>query len=517
MVQFSARFACLTLFTFGTAAVGCGDPAPDDVLVTLAPEIISSIDGSTTVRMVVVGERTPLAAQAVRVSVDYIDRNGDVHVVDPVEGITDTRGAFDAVIEGLTWEGTGAVTAEVVGLDVASIATFAVIDRTPPLVEILPPTADLHVGPGFPVDVEIRVQDEIGVSEVFFEAAGEAERQRTTFVASGSTDSTVRFRVDIPDGALSGPTITLYAMAADMSGNLAAAEPVVLIVDPAVAVATPPGLDGVLLTDGQQNLEDPRALAVSPRDGKIYVADNTGNAPCNGACIRQVDPASGAIAAGAVFVGVGTMEGIAFDASGDNLYYSDRQNRLGRLTWSVANNRYEGSVLCNNLGAQEPQDPFHLVHDATLGVLVVDDNNSRLLREAGCTGASPTDVSDSAFDQPRGVALGASGQIFVSDEGRDVVYRVDRVDGGVTRFEDRDLDQPVGIDWLAGGTSSYANSLMIAERGDRTVSSSSGDGTRATAYLRNEPIDVAVAGGTMYVLTRPSAGAEGRIFAVTGF
>lgn len=521
MTPSRARFAYLSVsllgLGIGLCLGACSDPAPDEVLVELAPEVISSIDGTTTVQMMVVGERVPLAEQPVRISVTYTDRNGEDHAIEAIDGVTDTRGAFEAVVSGLTWEGTGVVTAEVVGLDVASAATFSVLDRTPPTVEILPPTTDLRVGPGLPVEVEVRVQDEIGVSEVFFEAAGEAERQRTTFVASGSKDSTVQFRFDVPQDAFAGPTITLYAMAADMSGNLAAAASVTLTVDPAVAIATPPGLEGDLLTDGGAGLEDPRALAVSPRDGAIYVADNTGNAPCNGGCIRRVDPTTGDLSAGAVVVANGTMEGVAFDASGDNLYYSDRQNRIGRLTWSVANNRYEGAVTCNDLAQQEPQDPFHLVHDPDLGVLVADDNNQRLVRLADCTGQQPTDASDSAFDSPRGVALGGAGEIFVSDDNRNDVYQVDRDTGDVTLFEDRDLDEPWGMEWLAGGTSPYADSLMIAERGDRTVSSSRGNGTRATAYLLDEPIDVAIAGTTMYVLTRPSNGADGRIFVVTGF
>ncbi|MCA9676321.1 MAG: hypothetical protein H6708_10175 [Kofleriaceae bacterium] len=506
---------------------GCGDPAPDGVLVELSPDLISSIDGTTTVRAMVIEERTPLENQPVRVSVAYTDRNGVEHAVDPVDGTTDVRGAFEATIEGLTWEGTGTVTAEVLdasgqpvaidGVGVAGAATFAVIDRTPPQVEILPPTTDLHVGPGLPIDVQVRVQDEIGVAEIFFEADGEASRQRSTVVASGSTDATVTFRVDVPNDANPGPTITLYALASDLSGNQAAAEPVVLIVDPAIAIATPPGLDGALITDGtQQALDDPRAIAVSPMDGKIYVADNSGGA-CNGACIRQIDPADGSVSATVVMVGQGDLEGVAFDQTGANLYYSDRQDRLGRMAWNAGTMRYENATICNNVSAQNPQSPYHLVVDPTLGVVVADDDRQRLLQLPDCTQAQPTSLSNQGLDSPRGVARGAAGEFYVSDDNRDTVYKVDRTTGAVTSFEDRNLNQPYGLEWLAGGTSEFADSLMIAERGDRLVVSSRGDGTRAVAYLRNNPVDVAIAGGTMYILTRPSANNRGRVFAVTGF
>jgi hypothetical protein len=134
-----------------------------------------------------------------------------------------------------------------------------------------------------------------------------------------------------------------------------------------------------------------------------------------------------------------------------------------------------------------------------------------------CTGTDPTDFTPQAFDQPRGVALGGGGEMYVSDFNDGVVYVVDRADGSVDRFEDDNLDEPYGLDWLAGGSSAYADTLMVAVRGDRIVVSTAGNGTRPTAYLRNDPIDVAIAGGTMYVLTRPSAGDFGRIFAVTGF
>ena len=517
-------FVCPTRTFVITAALAaalaaCGDSVANGVLVQLSPEVISSIDGTTTVEMMVVEDSTPLADQPVRISVSYTDRNGVTHDIQGVEGVTDARGAFSATLSGLAWEGTGTVTAEVVDVpDVSATATFAVLDRTPPVIEILPPTDDLRVGPGLPLEVEVRVQDEIGVSEVWFEAAGEADRTRSTVIASGSTDSTVQFRLDVPGDALAGPTITLYAMAGDLSGNLAAAEPVILTVDPAIAIATPPALEGDLLVDGTtQFLEDPRALAVSPMDGMIYVADNTGNAPCNGACIRQVDPSDGSVAAGVVMTGVGTLEGVAFDAAGDNLYFTDRQNRVGRLAWNATTMAYESAVSCNVPANQEPQDPFHLVHDDALGLLIVDDNSQRLARLAACSGNDPTDFSEQAFDQPRGIALGGGGEIYVSDLNDDVVYVVDRGDGSVDRFEDGDLDEPLGLDWLAGGSSAYADTLMIAVRGDRIVASSAGNGTRPTAYLRDRPIDVAIASGTMYVLTEPSGLDHGRIFVVTGF
>jgi DNA-binding beta-propeller fold protein YncE len=508
-------------------SVGCADPTANAVLIEVAPSIVSSLDGTATAQIMVVADQTPMADESVRVSVAYEDRNGVVHEVPAVTGTTNDRGAFDARLEGLTWEGTGTVTAEVMdgdavamagGAPIAASATFSVLDRTPPTVTILPPTSDLHVGQGLPLIVEVHVQDEIGISEVFLEAAGELERLRSTVVASGSGDSTLAFRLDIPNNALPGPTITLYALAADLSGNLSAAEPVVLTVDPAVALATAAGLSGALVSDGtNQFLDDPRALAVSPKDGMIYVADNSGNSPCNGACIRRVDPATGTVQGGALHVGAGTMEGVAFDAAGDNLYFTDRQDRLGRMSWDSVNSVYQNAVFCNDPNAQDPRDPYHLVHDGSLGVLFADAQDQRLRQELACTGQAPADFSQQSFDEPRGVALSASGEIYVSDFNRDAVYHVDRSTGAVSQFEDQSLREPYGLDWMGASTTRFADSLMVAVSGDNMVVSTQGAGSVPAAYLRNTPIDVAVAGGTMYILTRPSNGDRGRIFAVSGF
>ncbi|HTM23397.1 MAG TPA: hypothetical protein VL172_22900 [Kofleriaceae bacterium] len=506
----------------------CSDHQPNGVFVEVAPEVVSSLDGTLQVDAQVYDDELALDGQSIRLSVAYVDRNGTDHPIEAVTGITDARGGFAAGFAGLDWEGTGVITAEVLdgdgnprmidGEPVAATASFSVLDRTPPTVEILPPTADLHVGPGLPITVQVHVADEIGVSQVSIEAAGELERLRTTVVASGSTDTTLDFDFDIPDGAAPGPTITLYALATDLSSNQAAATPVVLTVDPAVAIAVPPGLAGDLLGDGTGSfLDDPRALAVSPKDGRIYVADNSGGSPCNGHCIRAM-ATDGTLDPAAVVVGVGDIEGVAFDADGTTLYYTDRQDRLMHMTWNDGTSAYEGSSACNNIGNSFPQEPFHLVHDPELGVLVVDQDRQRVLQEAGCTGADPVDFSEQAFDQPRGIALGPAGEIYVSDLNNDEIRVVDRDTGNVSLFDDRDLDTPMGLEWLDGGASAFADTLLVADRGNRIVRSTAGDGdSRAAAFLRNSPVDVALDGATLYILTAPSAGDSGRIFVVTGF
>ncbi|MCE9577422.1 MAG: hypothetical protein K8W52_30010 [Deltaproteobacteria bacterium] len=498
------------LFGALTACTG----APSAVRVELAPSVVSSIDGTTTVTALVSDGVTPLPDEPVHVTLTYRDRAGATHDLAPVDGTTDDRGVFATVITGLRWDGDGAVMVDASGA--MGTATFAVLDRTPAAVEILPPTTDLRVGPGLPLAVQVHATDDTGISQIFFESSGDTIGRRATVVASGTSDATATFRIAIPTDATPGPSITLYAMAEDLASNRAAAAPVVLTVDPAITIATPPGLVGTLVTTGTATqLADPRALAVSPHDGAIYVADVADGA-CGGTCIWRVDPATGAVGATPVVQGQGEIEGVAFDAPGDNLYFTDRQRRTGRLTWNGS--AYQGpATTCNNVNANTPQDPYHVVFDATEGLLVVDGNAGEVARIATCAAAtSGTTLSNNAnLDRGRGIALGPNGELFVSDSGRDEIRAVDRATGAVTTYA-QGLNGPYGVEWL-GGTSAWANGLVVANAQDRTVVVTTGDGGDPVAYLRNTPIDVALAGGTLYILTSPSATNRGRIYQVTGF
>ena len=87
--------------------------------------------------------------------------------------------------------------------------------------------------------------------------------------------------------------------------------------------------------------------------------------------------------------------------------------------------------------------------------------------------------------------------------------------GVVTTFESS-VRGPYGMRWLAGGTSAFADSLLVASQGDRVIASTKGTGASTAAFLRNAPIDLALAPGTMYVLVVPGNGSAGRIYKVTG-
>lgn len=494
------------------ATTACSS-TPNTVEVALAPSVISSLDGRTTITALVAEDTTPIADHDVHVTIDYVDRNGTPHAIDPIDGTTNERGVFTATLEGLAWDGTGTITVD--AGDATGAATFGVLDRTPPKVTILSPTTDMRVGPGLPLDIQVHVTDEIGVGQVILDTTGDfGNGRRSTTLVSGTLDGTVTFRLDVPADAPAGPNQELFALATDLSGNSAVAAPLTLTIDPAIVIATPPGLAGSVLTNGSTAaLANPRAIAASPKDGKLYVADIAGGA-CADHCIWQVDAATGAVATAPVLVGLGVIEGVAFDAAGDNLYYTDRQRRTGRLTWNGT--AYATPTLCNNAAAAPPEDPYHLVFDPARGLLMPDDARQEVVRVAACDAtATGAELTNHGFDQPRGIAIGGAGELYVSDLGAEEIVRVDPATGAATIFETR-IGNPYGVEWLGASTTPFANSLMVASR-DRIVESTQGAGTTAAAYLRNPPIDVAFIAGTMFILTTPSQNDRGRIFKVTGF
>ena len=203
---------------------------PNDIMVQLAPEVISSLDGSLQVHALVLSDRDPVAkGKAIDLTVDYTDRNGTAHTIAPVSGTTDERGAFDATFTGLTWDGVGTVTAKVG--TVTGDATFSVLDRTPPKVVI---TAPATVRVNMNAQFQVHITDEIGVSQVSFETSnngngGNNGGQRSTTVASGATDATLSFNFQANDTQV-GQMVTFYSVAADLSGNEAAATPVVVTI-----------------------------------------------------------------------------------------------------------------------------------------------------------------------------------------------------------------------------------------------------------------------------------------------
>ncbi len=199
---------------------------PNEVLVALAPDIVSSLNGTVAVRATVLADRTPVASETLEITVDYTDRGGTAHVIAPVSGSTDNKGVFEATLTGFTWDGRGTIT--VTSPRVDGIASFAVLDRTPPKVTITPPSAN-QVRRGTDLTIQVHATDEIGVSQMYFGSSDQA-RDRS-LIASGAADVTTGFDFQVPDIA-PGATVTLFALAEDLSGNQGAALPITVTVVP---------------------------------------------------------------------------------------------------------------------------------------------------------------------------------------------------------------------------------------------------------------------------------------------
>jgi hypothetical protein len=242
----------LTATTFVCFAACSSPPKPDHVSLTLAPGIVGSQSGTIEAEAAVTDGKQLLSGWSVLLHVDYTDRNGMAHMIADVTGKTDDSGTAATSFTGLSWEGSGTITASVLdgkgmpALDpkkdpVTISETFSVLDETPPSVMITAP-ADMAViprvggGGGGPMDapftVTVNATDEIGISQIFVQVAtsdGNTNIDRTSskIVASGTTMGTASFNFDGRNTA-PGTTATIYAMAADMSGNLAVSAPIMI-------------------------------------------------------------------------------------------------------------------------------------------------------------------------------------------------------------------------------------------------------------------------------------------------
>lgn len=210
----------------------------DDVVVELAPDLLSSLDGTMSLRATALSEGDPHGGDKIDITVAYTDRNGTDHAIEPLTGSVNDAGVFEGELAGLDWEGSGVVTAVVHtdDGDVEGTATFAVLDRTPPTLTIEPPAGG-QVRVNSETTITVHAADEIGISQVVFEAQFSNDqnngnnRSRSSVVASGSLATDLKFSLRTND-TQAGQMVTLYALGSDLSGNQVAAMPVTISIIP---------------------------------------------------------------------------------------------------------------------------------------------------------------------------------------------------------------------------------------------------------------------------------------------
>lgn len=235
----------LAFFWMSLGVIGCGAPPPDRVNLALAPDVISSESGALAVEAHVLAGETLLEGWTVKLHVDYADRNDAMHAVDDVSDKSDGTGRVLGTFSGLKWEGAGTVTASLLdkagnpALDskknpIMTRSTFAVLDESPPVVTITSPTAGAVVSRNNgTMNVNIMATDEIGVSQVYVQVAtatGNTNLDRTrSTIATGAATASGQFGFDVGNVNV-GTMVTIYAMAADLSGNLGVAAPITVTV-----------------------------------------------------------------------------------------------------------------------------------------------------------------------------------------------------------------------------------------------------------------------------------------------
>ncbi len=228
--------------------------------------------------------------------------------------------------------------------------------------------------------------------------------------------------------------------------------------------------------------------------------------------------------------------GVATDASG-NIYVADFRNSLIRkispagLVTTLAGSGTQGSANGTGVYASFYQ-PTSVAADASGNIYVADDGN-HLIREispagavttlagSGVQGAANGTGTAASFSYPQGVAVDASGNVYVADYGNNMVREITAA-GIVTTLAGSGtpgstngistaalFNEPTGVAVDATGNvyvADYGNNLIREISPAGVVTTLAGSGTAGsvngtgTAAAFNQPTGVAVdANGNVYV------------------
>lgn len=251
-----------------------------------------------------------------------------------------------------------------------------------------------------------------------------------------------------------------FGVAVDATGNVYVADAgnnVIRSITPAGVVSTfsGTGVAGASNTADSVSFNSPLSVAVDAT-GNVYVADYGND------LIRKITPAgvvstlAGSGAAGADNA-TGTAatfnlpESIAVDATG-NLYVADNGNNLIRkitpdgIVTTLAGSGTRGSA--NGTGtAASFNSPFGVAVDASGSVYVADSGNNLIrkitpagvvstLAGSGAKGTINSNGTSASFSTPSGVAVDTQGNVYVADENNNLIREI-TPSGAVTTLASR--------------------------------------------------------------------------------
>ena len=313
--------------------------------------------------------------------------------------------------------------------------------------------------------------------------------------------------------------------------------------------------DGSVATSAQ--LDNPNGVAVDAA-GNLYIADGNNNR------IRKVNVTTGIIttvagngnqgysgdggAATSAQLAIAYQSGLAVDAAG-NLYIADCDNNRIRkvnaatgIITTVAGNGTQGYSGDGGAATSAQLDwPWGVAVDASGNIYIADEVNNRIRKVDATTGIISTVAGNGTWgysgdggaatsakmNGPTGVAVNAAGSLFIVDHGSSIIRKVDATTGIITTVAgdtngyfwgdgiaatSSKLDSPYGVAIDATGN------IYIADEGNNrirkvtaatgiisTVAGNgtqgySGDGDAATSAEMNRPGGVTLdAAGNLYI------------------